>query len=263
MEPMPEPERAVWLRVANGVNSLSEAGARVWLEPAQTRKALGELLGVFPATHVQIDLSALAYAGDADGGWGALLSRVGRWPDLLKELALALGSAMRAPAVWGLGLPSPGALAPILGDASERGVLKAGLQLASFLQVFREAQIGFVAVDVSDPPNPGEPRALAPIFRNSEMYGWRRAICVADLRAAAATCMGAEIALVQTARIAELCPAWEGGDLVGGGLCGDFWKGGELEKPAPRRFLLYGAIPEGTPPRALVQAGRMLRAWMG
>lgn len=257
---MPESERVVWLRIANGVASLSDAGARVWLEPAQTRKALGELLSVFPLTHVQVDVAALLRAADG-ADWAGLLGREARWRDLLRELALALGSAVRPPAVWGLGLPSPSGIAPIFGDTSERGVVKAGLQLASFLQAFREAHIGFVAVDLGEAVNPGEARALAPIFRNSEMYGWRRAVCLPDLTAVGAL-PGAEIALVDGARVSELSPAWERGELLGGGLCGGFWDGEELEKPAPRRFVLYGTIPEGTPPRAIVHAGRTLRSWI-
>ncbi len=258
---MPDPARAVWLRVANGVESLSDAGSAVWREPAQTRKALGELLGVFPVTHVQLDLAALVAAGDPAGDWGSFLARQGKWSELLNELALAVRSAIRAPAVWGLGLPAPSVVAAALGDTSERGTLKAGLQLASFLQAFRESHISFVAVDRAEPPQSGEARALTPILRNSEMYGWRRAICVANLDAVTEQ-LGADVVLAAEAKLAALCPAWERGEPVGGGLGSEFWQGGQFGVPAPGRFLLYGEVPRGITPRSIVESGRTLRAWM-
>ncbi len=260
---MPDPARAVWLRVANGVESLSGAGSRVWHEPAQTRKALGELLGVFPVTHVQLDLAALVGAGDAPGDWAAFLTRQGNWGELLPELALAVHSAVRAPAVWGLGLPAPATVAAALGDTSERGTLKAGLQLASFLQAFRESHISFVAVDRAEPPQAGDARALTPIFRNSEMYGWRRALCVVDLESSKEQRLGADVVLAADTAVAALCPVWERGEPVGGGLGKEFWGAGEFGVPAPPRFLLYGEVPHGITPRSIVESGRTLRAWMG
>jgi hypothetical protein len=255
-------EQAVWLRVASGVESLSEAGVRVWRDPARARKALGELLGVFPATHVQVDLAALL-RGEAEPSWAALLARDGPWGELLNELVLALGSALRPPAVWGLGLPSPKVVAASLGDESERGVVKAGLQLASFLQVVRAAPIGFVAVDVGILPASADRRAINPIFRNGEMYGWRRAVCVEGLESLPTPRPDGEIALAQTDDLPALCSLWERGELVGGGLGARFWAGEPFERTAPPRFLLYGSVPEAVAPRAIVEAGRQLRAWTG
>lgn len=251
-------DRSVWLQVAHGVESLAEGGGGVWREPAAVRKALGELLGVFPATHVQVDLAALLRAPETGTGWASLLGRSGAWGTLLAELALAISDAVRPPAVWGLGLPGPQTVAASLEDASERGVLKAGLQLASFLQTFREARVGFVSVDLRGTEPGGVERALASVFRNSGMYGWLRAVCVDGIEALGSSRMGAEVILLSDAGISELRPLWERGEPVGGGLGDAFWAGQGLAGSLPQRCLLYGEIPEGISPKAIVEAGRQL-----
>ena len=233
-------ERSIWLRVANGLEILSGQGRRVWNEPAAVRNALRELLSVVPVTHVQIDVSALRGRSDPPAEWRALLARAEDWDDLLRELVAATSDAVRGRAVWGIGLPGPTEVAESLGDASERGVLKAGLQLASFLQGFREAGIGFVAIDLTGGSVPA--KTVAPIFRNAELYGWKRAAVVRDESQSAC---GADISLV-----------------VRTGLSAGFWTGEESFAPALDAEIVFGEIPAGTEPAAIVTAGRGLRAWM-
>ncbi len=245
-------DRSVWLRVAPGVESLAENGRGVWVEPAAVRKALGELLGVFPITQVQIDIAAFLHSEDTGSEWASLLSRSGHWGALLPELALAVTDAVRPPTVWGIGLPGPKEVAVSLGDESERGVLKAGLQLASFLQVFRESRLGFVTVDLRDTGVSGMERAIAPIFRNSEMYGWLGAVCVRDLAARSGSLAGAKVTLIHNAEFAEMLPLWDRGELVGGGLGGD----------PPQKCLFYGEVPERASAKTIVETGRILRSWL-
>jgi hypothetical protein len=255
-------DRSVWLQVANGVKSLAENGRGVWAEPAAVRKVLGELLGVFPVTHVQIDIAAVLRSGDTDSDWASLLSRSGHWGVLLPELALAVTDAVRPPMVWGLGLPGPQEVAVSLGDESERSVLKAGLQLAAFLQVFRASRLGFVTVDLRNTGVSGMERAITPIFRNSEMYGWLGAICVRDLAARRGSLAGAKVTLVHDGKFAELLPLWERGEVVGGGLSGELWNGGGLGGDPPQKCLLYGEVPERASAKTIVETGRILRSWL-
>jgi len=191
-----------------------------------------------------------------------LLSRSGPWGAFLSELALAVSDAVRPPAVWGLGLPGSKPVAASLGDESERGILKAGLQLASFLQIFRESRVGFVSVDLSNTKPLGVERTIAPVLRNSEMYGWLRAVCVSDLGALGESPAGADVVLVRNAGLSELRPLWNRGESVGGGLSGEFWDGREFENGPPQKCLLYGETPEGISPKTIVEAGRMLRSWL-
>jgi hypothetical protein len=250
-------QRSVWLRVAAGIETLSGVGRGVWNEPAAGRNALRELLSVLPATHVQIDLAALRRRSDPPSDWKIVLSRGGDWLDLLRETAAANTDAVRGRATWGLGMPSPAVVAVDLGDSSERGILKAGLQLAGFLQGFREAGLGFIALDLGNGVLPD--KAVAPLLRNAEMYGWRRAIVLADVHQPG---VGAEVRLVAGQDWQTLVDGWERGELVGGGLDKMFWGGQALPRPAPTRALLYGTIPEDLEAAAIVAAGRELRAWM-
>ena len=227
-------DRSIWLRVANGVESLSGQGPRVWNEPPAVANSLRELLSVLPLTHAQIDLAALRGRSEPRAQWKAMLSREGDWNELLRELVAAVGDAVRGRAAWGLGLPGPGVVADELGDPSERGVLKAGLQLAGFLQGFREAGVGFVSVDLTGAIV--SEKAVAPIFRNAQMYGWKRAAIVGDDSSSAA---GAEIRLVD-------------------GLTEGFWT---AEEPAPQAPTLFGEIPSDIEPAAIVAAGRKLERW--
>jgi hypothetical protein len=160
-------------------------------------------------------------------------------------------------ATWGLGLPSPVLLATELGDSSERGVLKAGLQIAGFLQGFRDAGLGFIALDLA--AGAVADKAVAPSLRNAEMYGWRRAVVIGEMGEAP---VGAEIRLATGQEFHTLAGAWERGELFGGGLDGSFWRGQALPRPAPPRALLFGAIPDGLEPAYIVAAGRELRAWL-
>jgi hypothetical protein len=231
---MPGADRSIWLRVANGVESLSGQGPRVWNEPPAVANALRELLSVLPLTHAQIDLAALRGRSEPRAQWKAMLAREGDWNELLRELVAAVGDAVRGRAAWGLGLPGPDAVADELGDPSERGVLKAGLQLAGFLQGFREAGVGFVSVDLTGASV--SEKAVAPIFRNAQMYEWKRAAIVRDDSSSAA---GAEIRLVD-------------------GLTEGFWT---AEEPAPQAPTLFGEIPSDIEPAAIVAAGRKLERW--
>ena len=227
-------DRSLWLRVTNGVESLSGQGPRVWNEPPAVANALRELLSVLPLTHAQIDLEALRGRSEPRAQWKAMLSREGDWNELLRELVAAVGDAVRGRAAWGLGLPGPDGVADELGDPSERGVLKAGLQLAGFLQGFREAGVGFVSVDLTGAIV--SEKAVAPIFKNAQMYGWKRAAIVGDDSSSAA---GAEIRLVD-------------------GLSEGFWT---AEEPAPQAPTLFGEIPSDIEPAAIVAAGRKLERW--
>ena len=226
---------SIWLAVANGVESLSGQGPRVWNEPPAVANALRELLSVLPITHVQIDLAALRRRHEPRAQWKSMLSREGDWNELLRELVAAVGDAVRGRAAWGLGLPEPDGVADELGDPSERGVLKAGLQLAGFLQGFREAGVGFVSVDLTS--GSVSEKAVAPIFRNAQMYGWKRAAIVGDDSASAA---GAEFRLVD--RLSERL--WTAAD-----------------ETAPQGPTWFGEIPSGIEPAAIVAAGRKLNGW--
>jgi hypothetical protein len=257
---MRELGRNVWLQVRHGVETLSGAGRAVWSEPAQVRKALGEMLGVLPATHIEIELEGFLEASEPRQ-WTALLRREGAWAALLDEQALAIGSAVRAPAVWGLGLPAVQTVATAAGDVSERGQIKAGMLLASALQAFRSAPVAFVTIPVS-PGDPTGERARGPVLRNGELYGWARAVRVSELAATSPPVAGVEATLVEQATVAELSPRWARGELVGGGLGASVWSGQPLVGAAPARFLLFGQIPAGTAARALVETGRMLRDWV-
>jgi hypothetical protein len=251
-------QRSVWLRVASGIETLSGIGCRVWNEPAASRNSLRELLSVLPLTHVQLDLAALRGRSDPAADWKAVLSRAADWADVLRETAAATTDAVRGRAAWGLGMPSPAAVAEELGDSSERGVLKVGLQLAGFLQGFREAGLAFIALDLTS--GAVADKAAAPLLRNAEMYGWRRAVVLGDVAQASA---GAEIRLAAGQDYQALAGAWERGELIGGGLDGAFWAGQALPRPAPARALLFGAIPAGLEAAAIVAAGRALREWLG
>jgi hypothetical protein len=250
-------QRCVWLRVAAGIETLSGLGRTVWSEPAAGRNALRELLSVLPATHVQIDLDSLRRHSDPPIEWKVVLARGGDWSDVLRETAAATADAVRGRAAWGLGVPSPAAVAGSLGDSSERGVLKAGLQLAGFLQGLREAGLGFVTLDLGTGAVPD--KAVAPFLRNAEMYGWRRAIVLGDGTAASA---GAEIRLAAGQDFEVLASAWQRRELLGGGLDEAFWAGQPLPRPAPACALLYGTIPEGLEAAAIVGRGRTLREWL-
>jgi hypothetical protein len=250
-------QRSVWLRVGAGIETLSGVGRSVWNEPASARNALRELLSVFPATHVQIDLASLRRRSDPESGWKILLSRGEDWSELLRETAAAITDAVRGRATWGVGMPSPVLVAAELGDSSERGVLKAGLQLAGFLQGVREGGLGFVALDLAG--GAVADKAVAPSLRNAQMYGWRRAVLLPEVGEAFP---GAEIRLAAGQDFRSLIGRWDQGELIGGGLDGSFWTEKALPQPTPSRALLYGTIPEGLEPAAIVAAGRGLQKWM-
>lgn len=250
-------EKTRWLRVAKGVEILSGLGPHVWGEPAAARNAICELLSVLPMTHLQLDLDRMRGWREPRGEWKDLLARAGDWAELLRETAVAVGDAVRGRAEWGIGLPNPVDVAESLGDSSERGVLKAGMQIASFLQGWRDAGLGFIALDLTG-PSVAE-RVASPVLRNAQMYGWRRAAVVSSLSESAC---GAEIRLASGATIEDLGSRWASGELVGGGLGPMFWSGEDLTGGAPNRFLLYGEIPAGIEPAAIVEAGRRLERWM-
>lgn len=246
-------ERTVWVRVGYALEALSDRGAAVWTEPAAVRRALADFLGVFPSSHVQVD-AGLLFRPFGAVDWPGLLSRSGAWADLLAELALAVADAARGRAAWGIGLPAPAAL----GDASERGAIKAGVLLGGFLQAFRESSARFVAVDADSDHRAG--RAAAPILRNAEMYGWRRAVILDELDAREPWASVSDAALVRRAPFAELVPLWSRGERTGGGLGSDFWTGAGIGGTLPAKYLLYGEAPAGLSARAVVEAGRSLRA---
>lgn len=250
-----ELERTVWIRVGPGVETLSGMGPAVWNEPAAVRNALREMLSVLPATHLQVDLASLRGRSDPPADWKTVLARGGGFGELLGEMVQAVGDAVRGRAAWGLGFPGPGVVAEALGDVSERGVLKAGLSLASFLQGVRESGIAFVAVDLGAAPV--AEKTVAPFFRNAEMYGWRRAA----VRTEDAPVSGADVRLVEGLAYEAALAHWQVGDLVGGGLGAAFWSGEPLPQPPPSRALLYGAIPPGVEAAGIVAAGRALSSW--
>jgi hypothetical protein len=245
-------QRTVWLRVANGVEALSGLGAEVWNEPAAARNALRELLSVLTITHVEIDLDPLRRRTASETDWKTLLARGGDWADLLRELVAAIADAVRGRAEWGIGLPNPARVAEGLGDASERGTLKAGIQLASFLQGFREAGPAFLAVDLTGPAV-GE-KAVAQVIRNAQLYGWKQAAIVETPMSPPPV----EVQLVADATVDDVAVHWQRGDLVGGGLGPRFWRGGYAEPPLPPQCLLYGEIPSGSDAAGIVDAGRRL-----
>lgn len=224
--------RRAWIGVRRGVESLAPRGEAVWTEPAAVRKALGELLGVLPAGEVEIDVAA--WSGACGGGWPAFLAPGGSFAGLLAELPAAIGSALPHGFRWGLRLPAPSALAAAIGEDSERARIKAGVQLAAFLQAFRGAPLGFVSLPLAAE----EERAAAPVLRNAGLYGWKRVAIVAAPSAAAHA--GIDVSLTA-------------------GLDEGFWKGGTPDAVAGD---FYAVIPAGTEPRAFVEAGRRLRAWL-
>ena len=226
-------ERTIWIRVGNGVEVLSGLGSAVWNEPAAVRNALRELFSVMPMTHVQIDLDRLRARRDPPAEWKAVLARSDDWGDLLRESVAAIGDAVRGRGQWGFGLPNPAVVAESLGDASERGALKAGIQLAGFLQVFREGGLGFVAIDLTGPSVAD--KAVSQVLRNAQMYGWRQAVMVAS----------------------PISPAPAEIQLVGEGVGRVFWSGGEPAEPLGD--LVYGEIPAGMEAAAIVDAGRRLK----
>jgi hypothetical protein len=213
------------------------------------------MLSVLPATHLQIDLASLRRRTDPPAEWKVVLARGEGFGELLREMVQAIGDAVRGRAEWGIGFPGPAVVADSLGDVSERGVLKAGLQLASFLQGLREAGIGFVALDLVGAAVPE--KTLAPFFRNAEMYKWRRAA----IRSDDAPIAGADVRLVEALSYEALLARWQAGELVGGGLGAAFWAG-EALPPAPSRALLYGEVPFGVEAAAIVAAGRGLGSWL-
>ena len=226
-------ERMIWIRVGSGVEVLSGLGAAVWNEPAAVRNALRELFSVMPMTHVQIDIDRLRGRSDPPAEWKTILARAGDWAELLRESVAAIGDAVRGRAQWGFGLPNPALVAASLGDASERGVLKAGIQLAGFLQVFREGGLGFVAIDLAGPPV--AEKAISQVLRNAQLYGWRPAVMVPS----------------------PLSPAPAEIQLVGDGVGRAFWDGAEPAEPLGD--LVYGEIPAGIEAAAIVDAGRRLK----
>ena len=251
--------RSVWLRGERAVEGVGGLGAAIWSRPPEVRRAIAELAGVFPLTHLALDLDAIRAAGP-EATWKALLGRSGGWSELLDELVPAIASALRAPIAFGFVLPEPRGVAAELGDPSERGALKAGLQVASFLQPLRSAGLSFAVVAVSGAPTPEVTRAVTPILRNAGMYGWRRAVEVSTLDGPLPP--EADLRLVAGAKLAELEPAWNRAEEVGGGLEQDFWAGGELGNKAPPLFCLYGIAPAGVDAARTVAAGRRLREWM-
>jgi hypothetical protein len=234
-------KRAIWVAVAGGLETLSGLGARVWSEPPAVRNALRELLSVLPITQVQIDCSALLGRQDPPADWASLLNRSGEWRELLAETAAATEDAVRGRAEWGLGLPSPQAVSAAAADRSERATLKAGLLLASFLQGFRAAGLAFVAVDLcaGDAPE----KAVAPIFRNAALYGWKRAALVRD---SAQPACGADIRLVARDDVSEAV-----------------WRGEEPAGLPEADATLFLQIPRRIEPAAIVAAGQALCSWRG
>ena len=251
--------RSVWLRGERAVEGVGGLGTAIWSKPPEVRRAIAELGGVFPLTHLALDLDAIRAAGP-EATWKALLGRSGGWTELLGELVPAIASALRAPSAFGFVLPDPRAVAVELGDTSDRGALKAGLQVASFLQPLRSAGLSFAVVALSGAPTPEVTRAVTPVLRNAGMYGWRRAVEMPTLGDALPP--ATDLRLVAGAKLAELEPVWNRGEEVGGGLEPDLWTGGGLGGKAPPLFCLYGIAPAGVDAAATVAAGRRLREWM-
>jgi len=256
-------DRNIWLRVGIGLGRLVDRGADIWLDPGAVRRALLELQGVFPATHLEISLPDVVASAAADGNWPAFLQGTGRWSELIAELSQAIGDAVRDPVVWGIGLPDPRVVAKSLGDESERGALKAGLEIASFLRRLRESSLRFTVVQIADSEAAGIARALAPILKNSQLYQWTRVIGVAGMEQVAAWQGQVEAILVRSAELSALEPAWRSRQQLGGGLGPSFWKGEwSAALQLPECFSLYGELPPDVTPKALVEAGRGLRSRM-
>ncbi len=53
-------DRNIWLRVGIGLGRVVDRGADIWLDPGAVRRALLELQGVFPVTHLEVSLSDVA-----------------------------------------------------------------------------------------------------------------------------------------------------------------------------------------------------------
>lgn len=256
---MPLAGRSVWLRGERAVEGVGGLGPAIWSRPPEVRRAIAELAGVFPLTHLALDLDAIRGAAGPEASWKALLARAGGWNEHLAELVPAIGSALRTPCAFGFALPDPRRVAAELGDTSDRGALKAGLQVASFLQGLRAAGLAFVVVLLEGAPSPETARAVTPVLRNAGLYGWRRAVELpgpdtplppeADLR------------LVPGTTLAVVEPAWSRGEEVGGGL-ESVWTSEGLGGKAPPSLCLYGAPPARIDAAAMVAAGRRLREWM-
>ena len=154
-------------------------------------------------------------------------------------------------------------VAKSIGDESERGALKAGPEIASFLRRLRESSLRFTVVQIADSEAAGLARALAPILKNSQLYQWARVIGVAGMDQAATWQGQAEAILVRSAELSALGPAWRSGQQLAGGLGPSFWKGEwSAALQLPERFSLYGELPSDVTPKALVEAGRCLRSRM-
>jgi hypothetical protein len=256
-------DRNIWLRIGSGLGRLVDRGADIWLDPGVVRRALLELQGVFPATHLEISLPDVVGCAAADGNWLAFLQGNGRWSELIAELSQAIGDAVRDPVAWGVGLPDPRVVAKSMGDESERGALKAGLEIASFLRRLRDSSLRFTVVQINDGEVAGIARAVAPILRNSQLYKWTRAIGVGGLERVATWQGQVEAVLVRSAELSALETAWRNDEPLGGGLSPAFWNGewgAALQLPAS--FSLYGELPSDVTPKALVEAGRALRSRM-
>jgi hypothetical protein len=241
------------------VEGVGGLGAAIWSRPPEVRRAIAELAGVFPVTHLALDFDAVRASAGPEPTWKALLGRSGGWTELLGELVPAIASALRAPCVFGFALPDPRAVAAELGDTSDRGALKAGLQVASFLQSLRSAGLSFAIVLLGSAPTPEVTRAVTPVLRNAGMYGWRRAVEMPTLDASLPP--ETDLRLVPGAKLADLEPAWNRGEEVGGGLETDLWTDGSPVGKAPPLFCLYGIAPAGVDAAATVAAGRRLREW--
>ncbi len=259
---MADQDRNIWLRVGNGLGRLIDRGADIWLDPGAVRRAIVELQGVFPVTHLEVALSDAVANGGADGNWPALLRGTGRWNELLGELSQAIGDAVRAPASWGVGLPDPRIVARAAGDESERGALKAGLEIASFLRKLRESTLKFAVIQIADIEGAGIERAVSSILKNSQLYSWARAIAVSGIADASRWTGQAETILLRSAELQALESAWSKGERIAGGLDSSFWTGTSGAAPLPGRFLLYGELPADITPKAVVEAGRNLRSRM-
>ena len=251
--------RSVWLRGERAVEGVGGLGPQIWSRPPEVRRAIAELAGVFPVTHLALDLDAIRVGAGPETTWKALLARGGGWNEHLGELVPAIASALRAPCAFGFALPDPRAVAAELGDASDRGTLKAGLQVASFLQSLRAAGLGFAVVLLDGAATPEVVRAVTPVLRNAGMYGWRRALELPTVDAPLPP--ETDLRLVADANVAALEAAWNRGEEVGGGL-EHAWTDEGLRGKAPAAFCLYGSAPAGVDAAATVAAGRRLREWM-
>jgi len=247
--------------VTNAVESIAGVGPGVWDNPALVRKTLGEIRGVLPATHAQIDVGALVHPRGVIGSWQRLLE--GNCGQLLGEVTRAIDDAFQPPVTWGLSVPCPKKIATLLGDDTDRSVLKAGLQTAAVLRSFRNFRLGFVTVALNGSSFAGQERALAPILRNAQLYGWIRAFGVSSLAEVAQVLLEADAALVAESEMPQLEGFWEKGEPVGGALSAAIWKGQLLPPPAPTQFFLFGTIPAGTPAARIVEVGRAVRSWTG